>query len=223
MVRAIAAYARRHHLALLALFVALGGTSVAAGNALLPRNSVGNAQLKNGAVTKTKIAKKTRLALRGNRGLRGLRGPAGAGGLIGPQGLQGIQGPPGLQGLQGPGAISFSTTVPQDANPHTLKTIAGVEVNVTCSAGATQLEIAAPGLTNTLDLSGTLNFDTTTNPIRSQGAPHYFIAQASPASLEMDLIARNTAVGQAFSRFDLHAGWGTPCTAWGMITPSTVG
>ena len=40
--------------ALLALFVALGGTAYAASS--LPRDSVGTAQLKNGAVTGTKIA-----------------------------------------------------------------------------------------------------------------------------------------------------------------------
>jgi hypothetical protein len=50
------AYLRRHHLALLALFVALGGSSMAATNALLPRHSVGTPQLKNRAVTKAKIA-----------------------------------------------------------------------------------------------------------------------------------------------------------------------
>jgi hypothetical protein len=41
-------YLRRHHVALLALFVALGGTSYAA--VKLPRNSVGTQQLKNGGV-----------------------------------------------------------------------------------------------------------------------------------------------------------------------------
>jgi hypothetical protein len=47
---------RRHHLALLALFVALGGTSVAASNALAPRNSVGSAQVINGSLAKADLA-----------------------------------------------------------------------------------------------------------------------------------------------------------------------
>ena len=42
-------------IASLALFVALGGVAVAAG---LPKNSVGTKQLKNGAVTATKMARK---------------------------------------------------------------------------------------------------------------------------------------------------------------------
>src|SRR6478735_7935394 len=77
MLRGIAAYVRRHHIALLALFFALGGTAFAAGNALLPKNSVGTAQLKNGAVVKTKIAKKTLAQLKGNKGAQGIQGPAG--------------------------------------------------------------------------------------------------------------------------------------------------
>ena len=46
-------YLRQHHLALLALFIALGGTSYAA--ASLPKDSVGSRQLKNNSVTTSKI------------------------------------------------------------------------------------------------------------------------------------------------------------------------
>jgi hypothetical protein len=70
--------------ALVALFVALGGTSYAA--VALPRNSVGSVQIKNRAVTQTKIAKKTLVALRGRRGLTGPKGPAGIQGIPGPAG-----------------------------------------------------------------------------------------------------------------------------------------
>lgn len=84
-------YLRRHHVGLLALFLALGGTSYAA--AALPRNSVGPQQLrpnavrtsdiKAGAVTLAKIRPSARAALRGAAGPRG------------PQGLRGPQGPAG--------------------------------------------------------------------------------------------------------------------------------
>ena len=47
MVRKIASYLARHHLALLALFVALGSTSYAAADKLLPANSVGSKQVRN--------------------------------------------------------------------------------------------------------------------------------------------------------------------------------
>jgi hypothetical protein len=96
MLRGIARYVRRHHLALLALFFALGGTAVAAGNALLPKNSVGSAQVVNGSLAKADLSKKAVKALKGNRGARGLRG------AVGPQGPQGSQGAQGTQGIQGP-------------------------------------------------------------------------------------------------------------------------
>lgn len=47
-------YLKRHHIAIIALFVALGGTSYAATQ--LPSNSVGTRQIRAGAVTSTKIA-----------------------------------------------------------------------------------------------------------------------------------------------------------------------
>src|SRR5436190_2214597 len=82
----ILGYVRRHHLALIALFIALGGTSVAATQLVLPRNSVGTRQLKNGAVTKKKIARQTLT------GLKGARGPTGAQGLPGTNGAKGVAG-----------------------------------------------------------------------------------------------------------------------------------
>jgi len=108
--RKIGNHMRGHFVAYLALFFALGGTSLAAVNAL-PRNSVGTAQLKNGAVTKTKIAKTTLSSLRGLRGLRGTAGPqgpagpqgsAGATGAPGSAGAPGATGPQGVQGPPGP-------------------------------------------------------------------------------------------------------------------------
>jgi len=64
--------------ALLALFIALGGAAYAATQ--LPKNSVGTKQLKKGAVTKAKIKKSTLKAL------QGARGPAGPAGPVGPAG-----------------------------------------------------------------------------------------------------------------------------------------
>ena len=89
--------------ALAALFVALGGTSYAALS--LPKNSVGSAQIKRGAVTKTKIARGTLAELHGRKGATGPAGPSGAKGDQGIQGIQGIQGTPGIQGIQGPPGV----------------------------------------------------------------------------------------------------------------------
>jgi hypothetical protein len=93
-------------ISLIALFVALGGTTYAATS--LPKNSVGTAQLKKGAVTKQKISKKTIGALRGSRGPQG---PKGDQGIQGAKGDQGIQGAKGDTGPRGP-SDAYSTTTP---------------------------------------------------------------------------------------------------------------
>jgi hypothetical protein len=88
-------YINRHHLALFALFFALGGTSFAAGNALLPGNSVGTKQVINGSLQTNDLSKTARSALKGNRGPRGPAGAQGATGAMGATGAQGVQGVPG--------------------------------------------------------------------------------------------------------------------------------
>lgn len=75
-------------IALIALFVALGGTGYAASGAL---NDGGSAQA-------TAAARRGR---RSHRGPRGFRGGTGATGPAGPQGPAGQQGPAGPQGPQG--------------------------------------------------------------------------------------------------------------------------
>jgi hypothetical protein len=80
---------------LLALFVALGGTTYAASSVLLPKNSVGTKQVINGSLQTLDLSKKARTALKGARGPRGLQG---AQGQRGPTGAQGVQGNPGAPG-----------------------------------------------------------------------------------------------------------------------------
>jgi hypothetical protein len=80
--------------AIVALAVALGGTSYAA--LRLPRNSVGNKQIKRNAVTGSKVKNrslgnsdfKRGVLLRGPHGLTGARGPAGITGITEVQGAE---------------------------------------------------------------------------------------------------------------------------------------
>jgi hypothetical protein len=84
--------------ALLALGVALGGTSYAAVS--LPKNSVGAAQIKKDAVTSSKIRDDAVTAAKIKPGQlpAGPRGPAGPPGPQGPAGAKGDAGPKGDTG-----------------------------------------------------------------------------------------------------------------------------
>jgi hypothetical protein len=93
----IGRHLRGHAVAYVALFFALGGTSIAAVNAL-PNNSVGSPQIKNGSIQKVDISKRTVSSLRGLRGLRGLQGPAGPTGATGATGAAGAKGDTGAAG-----------------------------------------------------------------------------------------------------------------------------
>jgi Collagen triple helix repeat (20 copies) len=96
---------RTHFVGYLALFFALGGTSIAAVQAL-PRNSVGSPQIKNRSIKTIDINRRTVSALRGRRGPRGFPGAAGPAGPAGPTGARGPAGPAGPQGPAGPPGIS---------------------------------------------------------------------------------------------------------------------
>lgn len=118
-------YLRRHHLGLLALFIALGGTSYAAVN--LPKDSVGSTQIKAGAVGASEVrdgslTKKDFKSGTLLRGETGATGAAGATGAQGPKGDTGAQGEKGDQGPAGPqetvavrAQASGTQTIPTDA------------------------------------------------------------------------------------------------------------
>jgi hypothetical protein len=121
-------------IATLALFVALGGTSVAAVEIIVPPKSISTAKLADHAVTHSKLAANavtTANVLNGS-----LLGADFAPGQIpvgpaGPQGVQGVQGLQGLRGAPGPPAASLWAVVNSDG---TLARGSGV-VNVSHTAG----------------------------------------------------------------------------------------
>jgi hypothetical protein len=79
-------FLRQNTIALLALFLALGGTSFAAATL------ISGSQIKPHTIAKNRLTNKAIKQLKGNRGARG---PAGAAGAQGAQGAQGPQGPAG--------------------------------------------------------------------------------------------------------------------------------
>jgi hypothetical protein len=86
-----------------ALLVALGGTGVAAVTLVIPRNSVGTAQLKDGSVNSKKVLDGSLRAI----DFRPSDLPQGAPGPAGPTGPAGPQGPPGSITL--PSAVAQGT------------------------------------------------------------------------------------------------------------------
>lgn len=119
---------RRNFVAYLALFFALSSTGYAASAQLLPKNSVGSAQVINRSLQKGDLSRKAVAALRGARGPRGLRGSQGIQGLQGPQGAAGA---PGVQGPQGPAGIAnvarfeLTSAEADPASPNILKAFIG--------------------------------------------------------------------------------------------------
>lgn len=89
--------------ACLALAASLGGTGIAAVNALVPRNSVGTLQLQNNAVTSAKVknASLTRADLATGVLTPGPQGAQGPPGPAGPQGVKGDKGDKGASGAIG--------------------------------------------------------------------------------------------------------------------------
>ena len=117
MLSTVCRHVRHNVIGYLALFIALGGTSYAAVE--IPMGSVGTPQLRNGAVTASKVRAHSLLAsdfatghlhagVAGPAGAVGARGPVGPQGAPGPQGIAGPKGDagpmgdPGLQGAAGP-------------------------------------------------------------------------------------------------------------------------
>lgn len=87
MVRRMLRHLRLNTVAYIALFVALGGTSFAAVQAKLPRNSVGTLQVINGSLLKKDF--KANQLPKGAAGPAGAAGAAGSAGATGPAGAAG--------------------------------------------------------------------------------------------------------------------------------------
>ena len=112
--------------ALLALVLALGGTSYAA--VKLPKNSVGADQIKANAVTGAKIKDRSLFA---NDFAAGQlpRGPQGATGAQGTKGETGAQGAKGETGAQGPAGLAH-VIVRRRSDQVPIGTAAGASVNL---------------------------------------------------------------------------------------------
>jgi hypothetical protein len=137
--------------ALVALFVALGGPSLAEPVHDAARSLVTGKQIKRGAIDVRHLSRRARNALRGEPGATGAAGADGAAGATGPpgangqQGLQGLPGAPGAPGADAASAFigAFSYNPP---SPLQIAAATGVStaLQVGSEAGGAQLYVGAP-------------------------------------------------------------------------------
>jgi hypothetical protein len=163
-------YVQRHHLGMLALFIALSGTAYAA---TLPRNSVGTAQLKRNAVTSAKVKPRSLLGSdfrpgqlpagpQGPQGPAGPRGPEGPPGARGAEGATGARGAEGARGPQGPQGPAGATNVTVRTGP-----TQGGDAEVFCNPG----EVAVGGGGGPTNPSTELTFLRYSRPVQDSGTP----------------------------------------------------
>jgi Collagen triple helix repeat (20 copies) len=145
---------QRHFVAYLALFVALGGTSFAAANALVPRNSVGTAQVINRSLLKKDFkAGQLPRGARGPAGARGAAGPAGPTGPAGAAGPAGPAGPAGAAGAQGPPGPVSLTYVSSAVTPLPV----GAQVTAAAVRPAGMVVTGGGGVTPSIDPAVSIN------------------------------------------------------------------
>lgn len=129
-------------ISLIALFVALGGTSFAAVT-LVGKNSVGSPQVINGSLQTVDLSKKAKNALKGNRGAKGPAGAAGPAGPAGPQGAQGPQGPQGSPGSKGDKGDKGDTGAPGSALAYA-RVLSGGTLDATKSKNVSASNVSHP-------------------------------------------------------------------------------
>lgn len=227
MVSHVIAYVRRHHVGLLAVFLATSGTAYAAS---LPRNSVGAAQLKANAVTSSKVKNGSLVASDFRSGqLPAARGPAGPKGDTGPSGPQGPAGPKGDAGATGArGPSDVFTTFPFHIDGTLATETQSISVVALPSAGSYMLianvvaAVPATATGGTTVSCGLTAFDGQTQlpPFaHAQDVAQAFVAPgakqtlslAGPATVEgpnvatLDCVESTAGVAATWENADVHA------------------
>ena len=178
--------------------VAIGGSTYAATS--LPKNSVGNAQLKKAAVTSAKVKDHSLLAVDFKDGqlatvVPTVAGPPGAQGAQGPAGPIGDPGAPGQPGAQGPPGPSYG---------------------ISAQAAPTSSVTAC----NTGDLVGIVIAPTTTSRLWISGQAQLSASGTTAARLTADIRVGTSVLGapESGSPFPLTTASITPYTFTGIAS-----
>jgi hypothetical protein len=146
--------------AILAAFLVMGGTAVAAKmitGAQIKNNSITGVDVKNRSLTSADFAGSVSGG-QGGSGAQGARGPTGAGGPAGATGATGVTGPPGS-----PGAPGITATYPFSSS--SAGTVPGSTPRIFVGSPTT----AVVGAGQTLTISGTVVLGLSTGTLSSTG------------------------------------------------------
>lgn len=207
--RSVVSHVRRHVIGYTALFLVLAGTSYAA--IRLPANSVGTRQIRNGAVTLSKISQDAQNALKGQ------------------------QGPPGQPGSGGVGACGFSDNPQAGSSPVNhcgSATGNSFQIQTFCDPGGVPVvRLQTISSTASVDAESVIGATNTTGAIAAQTGAN--LAAGGGTATE-DLIrtpANNRAVGTAtvtsggktWLVTSSGVGLGSFCVLRGAVIPTTAG
>lgn len=186
MLRTLGSYIRRHHLALVALFFALGGASYAAATKLLPRNSVGTRQV----IDRSLLA---------NDFKRGQLKP-------GPRGQTGPRGFPGPQGPAGEGAFASSALATSVHPTAACTNVLAVTLSVP-DTGTVVLDARATVLLqHTSGTADTLRLHLETSPTTCATSPPANTAQVNSVESTASTTPRVFALGPELVLTNVPAG-----------------
>jgi hypothetical protein len=148
MTRSFGRFLRRNTIAMIALFLALGGTSYAAATL------INGAKIKPHTIARNRLTNKAIKQLKGNRGARG---PQGTPGTQGPRGATGAQGP------QGPGGsiLTYDAAASSNTTPTVLGTVLGDTIGATCNSIAGEAALSVYLMTS--DGSWNVDYSYVTN------------------------------------------------------------
>ena len=150
-------------------------------------------------------------------------GSVGATGASGATGATGPQGPKGDTGPQGPGATTFAMTLPSGTAFGSIATLPnGMLLEAGCSGGKVDVGVERSASQVGLQVSGTLSNDGATPTEVSFDSPSGLGLNTGPGGTTHTDIDWIVGVpGGKYARVDIHGTQGTPCSFWGMVTPSS--